>query len=277
MNLQDEENIDKKEIALKSLCELIEKNKKKVHLYTTSLLKTLISMRESFCIKDFEKIKTQCIVKLTVLNPKLSIKLLTKEFFELERDIQHRLNILEYITQSASEITSTKVTTEEEISKRVNQVGRIIRQFTKPKPKHAFKNCFNDVSDLFFYPLLYGADYRNRQIELFGSDKMLLSKLVHSLGVLLECSKNCYNILNYIKSFIELLAVLKYIGGIEIRRPILFSITIIISIYQDFNKMNDIPDELLDFSEWLVKIKSDDPDPLSRDMSNMILSSGIFS
>lgn len=277
--LKETENIDKRDAALLSLKNILKNNPIGIEKYCVQLLISLLNCREEYCLDNFIEIRHENLVNIIVLCPTQTVPILIKEFYSLEKDIQYRIDILSILTDSAKELSDIKTRTIEDDnnnSKSVKQVGKVIKRFYHPKKQKSTKNPYLKYSDLYFIPLIYGVDHKNRQIDILNKDPLLLSKLITSLGILLECSYNGVNILQYSSLMIDVILVCRYHKEPDVRFSVLFSLSRVVIVTPQQLIQIYLSNQIIELSEWISYEANYDPDPRCREFALMLKNSGYF-
>ena len=161
------ENVDQLEKSLNVLEKLIRNKPADIDEISENLATALLHLSDQYNLQNFEILRHKSLVALCVVSPKKSVKYLTSQFYEPNYNLQHRMDILDVLSDAAKELANVSqfplapATEEDNIPQNptiLNIVGHTTRRFTTRKPVVTAKNNFLPHASQFYFPLVQHYD-----------------------------------------------------------------------------------------------------------------------
>ncbi|XP_053205051.1 telomere length regulation protein TEL2 homolog [Panonychus citri] len=291
--LRDNENADWHEICLKSVIEIIEKNKSMIEDYAEELAVSLLNLQDTFELPDFVPIRRDAMVKLLTYSPKTVSNYLTGQFYENNLVIERRLLILETLAMASQEIVKSSSNQTENnpmITKMIpndiviaeskwktiveDRVMRNTKIISKPREKAKnYTNQFIPVAGHFFFPLMKNHDSQTITFNLSGEDYYLLGRLLYTLGIILESASQSPITRRMGKSLIDFLWAFRYHIESFVRQAIIFCLCMIFISVPKAYLLDYMQSDLIEFQKWLLDVteKDSDKDCIERALNALFL------
>eukprot|EP01112_Ceratiomyxa_fruticulosa_P022111 TRINITY_DN8010_c0_g1_i2.p1 TRINITY_DN8010_c0_g1~~TRINITY_DN8010_c0_g1_i2.p1 ORF type:complete len:874 (+),score=190.66 TRINITY_DN8010_c0_g1_i2:117-2738(+) len=290
---------DRWEETIKGLVNLIRANPPELEELGISLTRTLLHMRNEFDIQNFELYRNLAMVALGVFSTESVIPYLTHEFYERNYTLGQRMLIIEIIEEcakelsnnitpkkepplSASNLTPASLVNNKIITINNNNNTSLIEE-TSPKKgpierrwgsgrrvQQTQTNKFHNFSTLFFYPLL-NPDSTSQQSRIAFEEPMLLSRLVHCLGIIIECSGSSIYTPKISHELFKFLWSIRWHDNSAVRRSVIFSLSRIVSTLPKFLFLENFAEDLDEIQGWLYFVAKNDVDDSCRHMSRALL------
>lgn len=182
------------ERAVNQLAERINETPSELTSVSVELAQTVLYMDNRFNLENFVSKKDEIMVALVARSPKTVVPYLHGEFYSNRTMLGTRLSILSTLVHSAIELSSippseTSIEAIEQSSCNSPRVGTVLRRWgqrKKPVAKPKI-NEFSQLSNMFILPLLRSPVANKNILE---RDPSLLSRMILSIAVMLECTKN---------------------------------------------------------------------------------------
>ncbi|KAM9969654.1 hypothetical protein ACTFIR_001490 [Dictyostelium discoideum] len=172
----------------------------------------------------------------------------------------------------------------------LKQIGIVRKWGQRKTPRPIIKsNRFHKFVKIYFYPLLSGFDKVTQCYEgggasgasgasggemMMGYDSFLLSRLIHTLGVIVECAGNSNDTRMISKELVRFLWSFKSHRDSNVRRSLLYSLSRV--FYRETITKSvidqDYTDEIEDIAQFLFEVSQSDSDKDSRVMAIATLS-----
>ncbi|KAN0021868.1 hypothetical protein ACTFIU_004013 [Dictyostelium citrinum] len=164
------------------------------------------------------------------------------------------------------------------------EIGIVRKWGQRKTPRPIIKsNRFHKFVKIYFYPLLSGFDKVTQCYEgggvsgemmMMGYDSFLLSRLIHTLGVIVECAGNSNDTRMISKELVRFLWSFKSHRDSNVRRSLLYSLSRV--FYRETITKSvidqDYTDEIEDIAQFLFEVSQSDSDKDSRVMAIATLS-----
>ncbi|KAF2072488.1 hypothetical protein CYY_006197 [Polysphondylium violaceum] len=290
---------DSWEVALESISSIVWKNPDDLDDLSETLATSLLHLTNEYEVDNFVSIRHEALVALACQSTQYVVPYLTKAFSMPNFSLAQRVEILDVLADSSKHLSGKDDQSKsvdgnqlqqqqqqdekhkmfiinKESEKTTATTGTVLRRWgvakhTRPQPK---TNEFHLYAKMFFYPLLQKYDRVTQcySMDLIGYDSFVLAKLVHTLGVIIECAENSADIRSMSKEFVRFLWSLRSHQDANVRRSLLFAFSRVFfpmslaAINQDYSA------ELEEILSWLYNISQNDPDKDTRVMSLAIMS-----
>lgn len=154
-------------------------------------------------------------------------------------------------------------------------------------------NQFGPVAHLFFFPLINGAhsapstprfdvnttlpsvvQASQKEAERTAKqfhDPLLLSRLIYTLGILLQCSGTHPGTRILARALMEVVWVARLHPRAEVRRSTLFALLRVLTVLPSYILADDFLSDLQELTHWLVELKDKEPDEQSRQSAVLCL------
>eukprot|EP01114_Cavostelium_apophysatum_P022620 TRINITY_DN8247_c0_g1_i1.p1 TRINITY_DN8247_c0_g1~~TRINITY_DN8247_c0_g1_i1.p1 ORF type:complete len:831 (+),score=189.49 TRINITY_DN8247_c0_g1_i1:110-2602(+) len=278
--LRNTENIDLFEGSLNAIEPLVRSKPHDLDDLSESLASTLLHLEDRFSLPHFETARLKALVAVAVCSPDSVISYLTAQFYAQNYTLKQRLDVLATLENAAIEMSSIETAPEDqELTPAINDVvkHRIesnTRRWSKPRKRpKAQANRFLPFANKLFYPLLKEYSQSSNLFELMGSDAIILSKLVHTLAVFIECFGEaggseriamCHHL-------IEFVAWIRFHEDSTVRQACLFALSRILLGFQADVLISEFIDEISDLDEWLRETLQNDSDANCRAFAGYIV------
>ncbi|GAM21423.1 hypothetical protein SAMD00019534_045980, partial [Acytostelium subglobosum LB1] len=159
-------------------------------------------------------------------------------------------------------------------------VGVTRRWGVSTRPKADIKsNKYHQLAPSFFYPFMTNfnkvtqshiTSYAN--VNMIGYDCFLLSRLVYTLGVIVECAGNSTHTRGMARELVSFVWPIRFHSDVSVRRSTLFTLSRVFYTLPDDQIKSDYQDEQEELQQWLFGISNEDSDKDCRIMSLGVLS-----
>ncbi|MEE6497232.1 hypothetical protein FKM82_002669 [Ascaphus truei] len=121
-------------------------------------------------------------------------------------------------------------------------------------------NRFHAVAGHFFFPLIQNFDRPMVTCDLLGEDRLVLGRLVHTLGILMHLALHAMVVSQMGKALLEFVWALRFHTDPFVRQGLLFCVcTTLLSVPWE-RLMSDMAEEVLETQCWLADVAEKDPD-----------------
>lgn len=192
-----------------------------------------------------------------------------------------RTEELSKVIQISSNLS--KKSYEKIVEERIEQNTR--RWHIPPAKESLTRNSFLPVAGLFFYPLLQHFDAKpssssfslSKYYSLLQGDKMIVSKLIHVLGIFIEnlgtSGISSSEGLRMCHTLLDLLFVVRFHEEPMVRHASLFSLSPILLLLPESFLMKEFGQEFSEIQDWLVFTMTNDTDENCSAFATFLISS----
>ncbi|XP_075422555.1 telomere length regulation protein TEL2 homolog isoform X2 [Ascaphus truei] len=287
--LVSSEDMDRVEVTMESLGTLIRANTAATKEVSVELAKILLHLDKPG-VERFTELRHGALVSVTAIDPVPVSQYLTGEFYSINYNLRQRLDMLDVLASVAQElsqpVTTVRPVTPGSLSRDLRAVGvtsgseradapsdwrkmveerieRKTRRFAKgpatPVPV-SFPNRFHAVAGHFFFPLIQNFDRPMVTCDLLGEDRLVLGRLVHTLGILMHLALHAMVVSQMGKALLEFVWALRFHTDPFVRQGLLFCVcTTLLSVPWE-RLMSDMAEEVLETQCWLADVAEKDPD-----------------
>ncbi|KAM3916289.1 telomere length regulation protein TEL2 homolog isoform 3-T3 [Leptodactylus fuscus] len=124
----------------------------------------------------------------------------------------------------------------------------------------AAPNRFHAVAGHFFFPLVQHYDRPVVTFDLLGDDRLVLGRLVHTLGILMHLALHATIASQMGKALLEFIWVLRFHTDPFVRQGLLFGVSTILLSVPWQCLMADVCEEVLEMKCWLSDVAESDAD-----------------
>ncbi|GAB1300701.1 Telomere length regulation protein TEL2 homolog [Apodemus speciosus] len=273
--LTTSEDMERWEASLKALEGLVYRSPMATREVSVELAKVLLHLEEKTCVAEFEQLRQNALVAVTVTDPEQVAKYLTSQFYGLNYSLRQRMDILDVLVLAAQALSRPRSLqrlcqhsppasgTLCSPALAVSQPGNAMapgwqavveerirsktRRFSKGCPRRELSgvpNEFNSVAGYFFFPLLQHFDRPLVTFDLLGDDQLVLGRLTHTLASLMYLAVNTTVAVPMGKALLEFVWALRFhVDTVPTERL-----------------LGDLPDELLEARSWLADVAEKDVD-----------------
>ncbi|NP_001072876.1 telomere length regulation protein TEL2 homolog [Xenopus tropicalis] len=283
------DDVEKLEVTMASLATLIQANTLATKEVSMELAKILLHIDEKPSVARFTELRHAALVAVTVTDPVTVSQYLTSEFYSLNYSLRQRMDILDVLSsaaQSLSEkpshetsaesgsvntdphsIRSTAWTSSEVpvnwrkvVEERIaSKTRRFAKGHSAATPVPA-PNRYHAVAGHFFFPLIQNYDRQIVTFDLLGEDRLVLGRMVHTLGILMHLTLNAPIASQMGKALLEFVWVLRSHTDAFVRQGLLFCIsTVLLSVPWE-HLMTDMAEEVVETQCWLAEVAERDSD-----------------
>ena len=245
------------------------------------LASRLVHLENKFAFDDFASLRTQSLVALIEMSPKKCSPVLAALVYSRNVTVGMRMDVLDILVAAARALSGSSQEDLEMAEKRNKEtmlskvpeserIGTVVRRWGTRRSAEPikFKNRFVPLaSRYFFYPLLPRTSSRNTpmsHLDLLKREPKLLSRLVLSLGALMECAQNAFDIASMAKAAYELVQWSKQSSHAGVRRACVYTLAICILAVPSNVLSRDFGDMVVEARSFLARTAAEDPDDLCR-------------
>nr|XP_020462027.1 telomere length regulation protein TEL2 homolog [Monopterus albus]XP_020462029.1 telomere length regulation protein TEL2 homolog [Monopterus albus] len=279
------------ELSLRAAESLVRKNAFVAKEISVQLTKVLLHMEDKYHINGFLTLRHATMVALTVIHCIPVTQYLTTEFYSLNYSLRQRLDILEVLALAAQELSkpitekrepvtstdgSTAVTPypidspvhwRQVVEKRIQSKTKRLSKCTTQPPATATPNRYAPVAGHFFFPLLRNYDRPQVTFDLLGSDHLVLGRLIHTLGLLMNLAVNAPIATQMGRALLDFVWAVRYHVDQVVRRGVLFAVCSVFLSMPGQNLLLDLSDHLFETRAWLEDVAEGDPDADCRSLA----------
>ncbi|XP_069840239.1 telomere length regulation protein TEL2 homolog [Dendropsophus ebraccatus] len=287
------DDVEKLEVTMTSLSSVIRSNPSATKEVSTELVKILLHLDERPGVENFTQLRYAAMVSATVTDPVPVSRYLTGEFYTLNYSLRQRMDILDVLAAAAQELSETVNPKKAEAPKMTHDLQspsstygdmksdgsidwrKIVEERIANKTRRFAKgqrsttpastpNRFHAAAGHFFFPLIQNYDKPVVTFDLLGEDRLILGRLVHTLGILMHLALNSTVASQMGKALLEFVWVLRFHTDPFVRQGLLFCVsTILLSVPWE-RLMTDMSEEVLEMKCWLADVTETDTDENCR-------------
>lgn len=296
--LTTSEDMERWEASLKALEGLVYRSPSATREVSVELAKVLLHLEEKTCLAEFEQLRQNALVAVTVTDPEQVAKYLTSQFYGLNYSLRQRMDILDVLVLAAQALSRPRSLqrlcqhgppasgTPCPPALAVSQPGNAVapswqavveerirsktRRFSKGCPRRELSgvpNEFSAVAGYFFFPLLQHFDRPLVTFDLLGDDQLVLGRLTHTLASLMYLAVNTTVAMPMGKALLEFVWALRFHVDIYVRRGLLSAVSSVLLSVPTERLLGDLPDELLEARSWLADVAEKDVDEDCRELA----------
>ncbi|XP_029433285.1 telomere length regulation protein TEL2 homolog [Rhinatrema bivittatum] len=291
--LTSSEDVEKLEATMGVLKSLIVKNQAMAREVSAELAKVLLHLEDKTSMEHFTDLRRGALVAVTVTDPITVSQYLSAQFYSVNYSLRQRMDILDVLAAAAQELSqpmkpntpSSKGPAIQILSKQAGSGPgipqdwrKIVQERIESKTRRFAKGVsrvdpspvpsrFNAVAGHFFFPLIRNFDRPLATFDLLGDDRLLLGRLLHTLGVLMYCALHTMAAAQMGKALLELVWSLRFHTDPYVRQGLLFCISATLLSVPGECLLTDMADELLETQSWLADVAEKDPDGDCRRLS----------
>ncbi|OCT64310.1 telomere length regulation protein TEL2 homolog isoform X2 [Xenopus laevis] len=283
------DDVEKLEVTMTCLATLIQANTSATKEVSVELTKILLHIDDKPSVERFTELRHAALVAVAVTDPVPVSQYLTGEFYSLNYSLRQRMDILDVLSsaaQSLSEKLSHEVSSESRSTgtgqhsirsttwtlaeapadwRKVveERIASKTRRFSKgqsvPTPVPA-PNRYHAVAGHLFFPLIQNYDRQIVTFDLLGEDRLVLGRMVHTLGILMHLALHAPIASQMGKALLEFVWVLRFHIDAFVRQGLLFCIsTVLLSVPWE-RLMTDMAEEVMETQSWLADVAERDSD-----------------
>uniref|UniRef100_A0A3Q3ID24 Telomere length regulation protein TEL2 homolog n=1 Tax=Monopterus albus TaxID=43700 RepID=A0A3Q3ID24_MONAL len=270
------------ELSLRAAESLVRKNAFVAKEISVQLTKVLLHMEDKYHINGFLTLRHATMVALTVIHCIPVTQYLTTEFYSLNYSLRQRLDILEVLALAAQELS--KPITEKREPVTSTDGSTAVTPYPIDSPVHwrqvvekriqnvftclsATPNRYAPVAGHFFFPLLRNYDRPQVTFDLLGSDHLVLGRLIHTLGLLMNLAVNAPIATQMGRALLDFVWAVRYHVDQVVRRGVLFAVCSVFLSMPGQNLLLDLSDHLFETRAWLEDVAEGDPDADCRSLA----------
>ncbi|KAM3916288.1 telomere length regulation protein TEL2 homolog isoform 2-T2 [Leptodactylus fuscus] len=262
------EDLEKLEVTMSSMSGLIRSNPSATKEVSTELVKILLHLDERPGVENFIALRYSAMVSVTVIDPVPVLATAAQELAESANpekaetpetaaspDLQSTSSARGDGKDEASPVDWRKIVEERIASK--------TRRFAKGQTSTtvaAAPNRFHAVAGHFFFPLVQHYDRPVVTFDLLGDDRLVLGRLVHTLGILMHLALHATIASQMGKALLEFIWVLRFHTDPFVRQGLLFGVSTILLSVPWQCLMADVCEEVLEMKCWLSDVAESDAD-----------------
>jgi hypothetical protein len=228
---------------------------------------------------------------------------LVRQFYADNYGLQHRMHTLTILQDAARELAqivplaaSGSASVSESATRGGGQelllplqfpCGTVTKRFTRRQDVEARAQIsgvgvegiapFGSVASRFFYPLVAHFDKATPGLNLVGRDFTVLTELLRSLAVFVECARNTLDVVSMSAVAVQIVLTLRFHGDAMVRRALMYILSrVILAVPRHAWHKQMRAYQGAEISEWLRVCKRGDADGVCRDQAGVLLSTGLF-
>ncbi|KAA0705038.1 Telomere length regulation protein TEL2 -like protein [Triplophysa tibetana] len=276
------------ELSLHAAESLLRKNGKATQEVSVQFSKVLLHLDDRYNTEDFQVLRQNAMVALTVTDTKLVVEYLTTEFYSLNYSLRQRLDILEVLALSAQElsepitnkhtgaqpiaavaardqtddITHWRQIVEKRIQSKTRRITKGATQMVKAVP-----NRYAPVAGSFIFPLLRNYDRSQVTFDLLGTDHLVLGRLLHTLGLLMHLAINAPVASQMGRALLDFVWSVRFHTDQMVRRGVMFAVCAVFLSMPSDTLLTDLGDDLMETRNWLADVAENDCDTDCRSLA----------
>lgn len=293
---------DKVEAGLEALERLIRNRPDGLEETALSLLRSLIQIGTTGWIdeEDWECRRLGSMVALVCTVPTTVVPYLSRQFYADNRSVKDRLDCLDVLLAAVQELSCLHKTGSEPEGQSAPQLAFSnlsidqSKELTRAQEAHAIvrrrveqktrrwgvkrgpdktegENRFGALAGLFFYSLISEANKAVGSLHVFSQETVLLARLLHVLAIFVKASGRFPNTRQLARSLMDLVITTRYHDDAAVRRSSLFALLQILAVLPPYVVISDFGQELEEIIQWLVEVKTAEPDQESRQLALLCL------
>nr|CAG8498546.1 8788_t:CDS:10 [Entrophospora candida] len=270
------------------------------------LARVLISINNTFELKEFEEKRHAALTALVVGSPKNTVLYIIKEFFEKRYSLSEKITMLSVLASGAKELAGIEQPEEIEVRRKSSIIDLLSKQTSslsvnaietskEPSPSSNSKvnrfsrkpmvqsihsssikvNRFNEfAAKPFFFPLSAGFWnwIRNRDTINKGMyEPILLSKYITTLATIVQCSTNTVENLEISKEFWDMILSLRYFDDVAVVSSLLFGISVILKALPEQELATFFSKDLIETNQWVTNLFENNPNEYVKSISAWIM------
>uniref|UniRef100_A0AAY4BI61 Telomere length regulation protein TEL2 homolog n=1 Tax=Denticeps clupeoides TaxID=299321 RepID=A0AAY4BI61_9TELE len=272
--LINSDDADRVAACLWAAADLLRKNPTVTQEVSTEFTKVMLHLEDKYNTLNFTSLRHNTMVALTVTDPQPVTDYLTTEFYSLNYNLRQRLDILEVLALSAHELSqpitkkpdctppaamvtafdqySDLVHWKQVVEQRIRSKTKYISKGPSQAPPSAQPNRYAPVAGCFFFPLLRNYDRPQVTFDLLGSDHMVLSRLLNTLGMLVHLAVNAPVVTQMGKALMDFVWALRFHADQCVRRGVLVCVCAVFMSMPSQNLLIELNEDVLDTRTWLA-------------------------
>nr|XP_033770489.1 telomere length regulation protein TEL2 homolog isoform X2 [Geotrypetes seraphini] len=278
--LTGSEDVEKLEATLGVLKSLILKNQAMTKEVSVELVKVLLHLEDKANLEGFTELRHGAMVAVTVTDPISVSQYLSAQFYSVNYSLRQRMDILDVLATAAQELSQPKTPSfqgpvmqplskqaksdpdscisqdwKKIVQERIeSKTRRFAKGASRPDPEPIL-NRYNAVAGHFFFPLICNFDRPLASFDLLGDDRLVLGRLLHTLGILIYCALHTMVAAQMGKALLELVWSLRFHTDPYVRQSLLFCISTTLLSVPSERLLTDMADELLEIQSWLAALE----------------------
>uniref|UniRef100_A0AAY4BFR8 Telomere length regulation protein TEL2 homolog n=1 Tax=Denticeps clupeoides TaxID=299321 RepID=A0AAY4BFR8_9TELE len=287
--LINSDDADRVAACLWAAADLLRKNPTVTQEVSTEFTKVMLHLEDKYNTLNFTSLRHNTMVALTVTDPQPVTDYLTTEFYSLNYNLRQRLDILEVLALSAHELSqpitkkpdctppaamvtafdqySDLVHWKQVVEQRIRSKTKYISKGPSQAPPSAQPNRYAPVAGCFFFPLLRNYDRPQVTFDLLGSDHMVLSRLLNTLGMLVHLAVNAPVVTQMGKALMDFVWALRFHADQCVRRGVLVCVCAVFMSMPSQNLLIELNEDVLDTRTWLADVAETDVDADCRSLA----------
>ncbi|EGG14925.1 Telomere length regulation protein [Cavenderia fasciculata] len=226
--------------------------------FSVPLTRSLLHLANEYGLENFEVIVQESIVALAIHSTGPVVDYLTSTFSKPNYSIGQRLTILSTLIDTAKYLSNYDSRVVNQLDQQRKQLQQDLQSSNKfiIDPNNNSNNNNNNV---------IGTIIRKREIrsdrvtkcstmDLIGLDHHLFSRLIHALGLFIDCAGNSPSTRSMSRELIHFIWPYRYQEDQSIKRAILFSISRVFYLLDKDIITSDYQDELEEIIQYLICI-----------------------
>uniref|UniRef100_A0AAV2LFL9 Telomere length regulation protein TEL2 homolog n=1 Tax=Knipowitschia caucasica TaxID=637954 RepID=A0AAV2LFL9_KNICA len=288
--LTSSEDAARMELGLNVAESLVLKNPFATKEISVQMTKVLLHIENKFNIDNFLSLRRATMVALVVTDCIPVTQYLSTEFYSMNYSLRQRLDILEVLAGAAQELSKPVCNKSETgivvaasshsspnpgddpehwrqvVDKRIQSKTRRLNKGST-RPLQAAPNRYAAVAGHFFFPLLRNYDKPQVTFDLLGSDHLVLSRLIHTLGLFMHLALHAPAAAQMGCALLDFVWTVRYHAEQTVRRGVLFAVCSVFLSMPSQNLLLDLGDKVFETRAWLADVTEGDADSDCRSLA----------
>ncbi|XP_065065884.1 telomere length regulation protein TEL2 homolog [Rhopilema esculentum] len=268
---------------------LIRKTPIELQERAVELVKVLLYLQDNYNTSNFVFLRHGAMVAAAVKCPKKVIDYLTAEFYQENYNLRQRMDMLEVISAAALELSQPVDTDPKSLRKhvplphvplphvpgmkssekpdwqlvveeRIKSKTRMISQGRRNPEPIPVANRFYDVAGDFFFPLLKNFDNKCNTFDLLGQDFVVLGKLIHTLGTIVQASSGLSVVRLMTSAILDFTWGLRFHREPFVRQALLYALCMCLLSCPAHFLLTDLNSEVMECHGWVTDVAHNDVD-----------------
>eukprot|EP00795_Rhopilema_esculentum_P009379 gene9381-17084_t len=260
---------------------LIRKTPIELQERAVELVKVLLYLQDNYNTSNFVFLRHGAMVAAAVKCPKKVIDYLTAEFYQENYNLRQRMDMLEVISAAALELSQPVDTDPKSLRKhvplphvplphvpgmkssekpdwqlvveeRIKSKTRMISQGRRNPEPIPVANRFYDVAGDFFFPLLKNFDNKCNTFDLLGQDFVVLGKLIHTLGTIVQASSGLSVVRLMTSAILDFTWGLRFHREPFVRQALLYALCMCLLSCPAHFLLTDLNSEVMECHGWVT-------------------------
>ncbi|CAG2111185.1 unnamed protein product [Medioppia subpectinata] len=272
--LIDHEKVEWFTACLQNAEQIIRNNSDSVDGICVEFTLLLFRLDDTCAVDDFIGLRLRAMIALCVCSPKPVSNFLCEQFYASNYTIRQRLDVLEVLLASSTELSSNVkpnvdkmnpkanllATHEEKIAdnhwtqivkNRIESKTRVLAHKTKTLDEKAFVNRFIPFAGHFFFPLMKNIFGNEIKVHFQEDDDYVLGRLLYTLGLILKNASFAPISKQMGKELLEFIIAFRYHSSVYVREAVIFAFCMVLMSVPPIYLINEMSLQMVELQLWL--------------------------